>query len=45
MKTTFTLSRRAALGLAAGAWSLGVAMPAAADVDFSGQTSEWIIPV
>jgi len=44
MTNTYTLSRRAAMGLAAGAMALGLAGPAAAEVDFSGQTIEWIIP-
>lgn len=44
MTNIYTLSRRAAMGLAAGAMALGLAGPAAAEVDFSGQTIEWIIP-
>lgn len=44
MTTTLTISRRMAMGLAAGAMTLGLAGPAAAEVDFSGQTIEWIIP-
>ena len=39
-----TFTRRVALGLAAGAVALGLAGPAAAEVDFSGKTIEWIIP-
>ena len=38
------ITRRVALGLAAGAIALGVAGPAAAEADFSGKTIEWIIP-
>ncbi|MBY8974580.1 tricarboxylate transporter [Rhodobacteraceae bacterium NNCM2] len=38
-----TISRRAALGLAAAAVAVS-ALPAAAETDFSGQTIEWIIP-
>lgn len=37
-------TRRAVLGLAAGAFALGLAGPAAAEVDFAGKTIEWIIP-
>ncbi|PJF08047.1 tripartite tricarboxylate transporter substrate-binding protein [Pseudorhodobacter sp. MZDSW-24AT] len=44
MKNTVNVTRRVALGLVAGAVALGLAGPAAADVDFSGQTIEWIIP-
>ncbi|WP_126975176.1 tripartite tricarboxylate transporter substrate-binding protein [Frigidibacter oleivorans] len=37
-------TRRFALGVAACAVALGLAGPAAAEVDFSGETIEWIIP-
>lgn len=37
-------TRRATFGLAAGALALGLAGPAAAEVDFAGKTIEWIIP-
>ncbi|WP_430513484.1 hypothetical protein [Pannonibacter phragmitetus] len=38
------ITRRVALGLAAGAMALGLAGPAAAEVNFAGKTIEWIIP-
>lgn len=38
------ITRRMALGLAAGAMALGLAGPAAAEVNFAGKTIEWIIP-
>lgn len=44
MKNNYTITRRVALGLAAGAFALGLAGPAAAEADFSGKTIEWIIP-
>ncbi len=44
MTTMLNITRRTAMGLAAGAMALGLAGPAAAEVDFSGQTIEWIIP-
>ncbi len=44
MKNNYTVTRRVALGLAAGAFALGLAGPAAAEADFSGKTIEWIIP-
>jgi tripartite-type tricarboxylate transporter receptor subunit TctC len=44
MRNTFTVTRRVALGLAAGAVAFGLAGPAAAEADFSGKTIEWIIP-
>lgn len=44
MDKIFNITRRAALGLAAGALALGLAGPAAAEADFSGKTIEWIIP-
>ncbi len=37
-------TRRGALGLAAGVAALALAGPAAAEVDFSGKTVQWIIP-
>ena len=40
----FNITRRMALALAAGALSLGLAGPALAEVDFAGETIEWIIP-
>jgi len=39
-----TITRRAALGLAAGAAVLGLSGPASAQASFDGQTIEWIIP-
>ena len=44
MNNDFNITRRVALGLAAGAMALGLAGPAAAEVDFAGKTIEWIIP-
>lgn len=44
MTDDFNITRRAALALAAGALSLGLAGPALAEVDFAGETIEWIIP-
>ena len=44
MTEDFNITRRAALVLAAGALSLGLAGPALAEVDFAGETIEWIIP-
>ena len=41
--TDYSFTRRAALGIAAGALALGLAGPAAA-ADFAGKTIEWIIP-
>ena len=38
---TCKFTRRAVMGVIAAA---GMAMPAAAEVDFSGQTIEWVIP-
>ena len=38
------ITRRVALGLAAGAMALGLTGPAAAEVNFAGKTIEWIIP-
>lgn len=39
-----TITRRVALGLAAGAMALGLGSPAMAQADFAGKTIEWIIP-
>lgn len=39
--TKFNFTRRAVMGLIAAA---GVAVPASAEVDFSGKTIEWVIP-
>ena len=39
--TKFNFTRRAVMGLIAAA---GIAAPAAAEVDFSGKTIEWVIP-
>lgn len=44
MTTLPNVTRRGAMALAAGALALGLAGPAAAEVDFSGKTIEWIIP-
>jgi tripartite-type tricarboxylate transporter receptor subunit TctC len=45
MTNSFTFTRRGALTAAAAAATLGLSAPAAtAQVDFSGQTVEWIIP-
>ncbi|MEH7829936.1 Bug family tripartite tricarboxylate transporter substrate binding protein [Gemmobacter denitrificans] len=44
MTKDFNITRRVALGLVAGAMAMGLAQPAAAEVDFGGQTIEWIIP-
>lgn len=45
MTDPIRFTRRALLGLAAGATTLALALPAAAqEVDFSGETIEWIIP-
>ncbi|NBT33075.1 MAG: tricarboxylate transporter [Rhodobacteraceae bacterium] len=44
MTKEYSITRRAALGLTAGAIALGLAGPAAAEVTFTGQTIEWIIP-
>lgn len=44
MTHKLNMTRRAALGLTVGAMALGLAGPASAQVDFSGQTIEWIIP-
>jgi len=44
MKKDLNITRRVALGIFAGAVALGLAGPAAAEVDFAGKTVEWIIP-
>lgn len=44
MNNQFGLPRRAALSLVVGAASLAIALPASAQVDFAGETVEWIIP-
>lgn len=44
MTNDFTITRRTALGLAAGALAAGLAGRAAAEVTFAGKTIEWIIP-
>lgn len=42
--TDTTMTRRGAMTLAAGVLAMGLAAPAMAQVNFAGQTIEWIIP-
>ena len=44
MRKSRTVTRRTAIGLGIGAMALAIGVPASAEVNFEGETVEWIIP-